>query len=63
LIAVGLGAKKRAHVVEQTPEARSRDAIFESAPGLIPLFDSSKILPQVVIQVQMLAERTGTLCR
>jgi hypothetical protein len=55
LIAVELGTEKRTHLVEQTTKARSRGAMFESAHGLILLFDSSMILLQMVIQVALSA--------
>jgi hypothetical protein len=51
LMAVRLGVEKRTHLVEEAAEARSRGAMFESAHRPIPVFDSSMILLQVVIQV------------
>jgi hypothetical protein len=51
LIAVELGPEKRAYLIEQAAEARSRGAMLEPAHRSIPLFDASMILLQVVIQV------------
>jgi hypothetical protein len=53
LIAVGLGAQKGSHLVEQAAEARSHGAMFEPAHGAIPLFDPAMILLQMVIQVSI----------
>jgi hypothetical protein len=51
LIAVRPGTEEGSYFVEQATEAHRRGAAFEPAHRPIPLFDSSMILLQMVIQV------------
>jgi hypothetical protein len=50
LVAVGLGAEKGSHLVEQAAEARRRGAMSEPAHRPITLFDAAMILLQLIIQ-------------
>jgi hypothetical protein len=55
LIAVRLGTEEGSYFVEQATEAHRRGAAFEPAHRSIPVFDSSMILLQMIVQITVRA--------